>query len=108
MSIRSSRRKSAIRALIIICLPSFASLWIAHLTIAIPRMILAETALSLLGLGLRSPALNCDVLLQQAQNFRRVTTCPWLLIPDAFVIVTAIEYNFVGGGWRDAGDPCNQ
>ena len=82
-------------------LPSFASYLIVHLTLAIPRMILAETALSFPGLGLRSPALRWGVLLQRAQNFRSVAIYPWLLI----VIVTVMAFNFVGDSMRDAADP---
>ena len=89
-------------------LPSFASYLIVHLTLAIPRMILAETALSFLGLGLRSPALSWGVLLQRAQNFRSVAIYPWLLIPAAFVIITVMAFNFVGDGLRDAADPYKQ
>ena len=89
-------------------LPSFASYLIVHLTLAIPRMILAETALSFLGLGLRSPALSWGVLLQRAQNFRSVAIYPWLLIPAAFVIVTVMAFNFLGDGLRDAADPYKQ
>ena len=86
-------------------LPSFASYLIVHLTLAVPEMILAETALSFLGLGMRSPALSWGVLLQRAQNFRAIAIFPWLLIPALFVVITVVAFNFVGDGLRDAADP---
>ncbi|HRW05483.1 MAG: ABC transporter permease [Caldilineaceae bacterium] len=85
--------------------PSFFSHIIASLTLAIPGMIIAETALSFLGLGLRSPAISWGVLLQEAQNIRAVATAPWLLIPGLAVIVTVLALNFLGDGLRDAADP---
>ena len=86
-------------------LPGFMSFLIVHLTLAIPGMILGETALSFLGVGLRAPVVSWGVLLQQAQNIRSVALTPWLLIPAVFVIVTVLCFNFVGDGLRDAGDP---
>jgi len=86
-------------------LPSFASYLIVHLTLAIPDMIIAETALSFLGLGMRSPALSWGVLLQRAQNFRSIAVYPWLLIPALFVVITVMAFNFLGDGLRDAADP---
>ena len=86
-------------------LPSFGSYLIVHLTLAIPDMILAETALSFLGLGLRPPAVSWGVLLQRAMNFRSIAIFPWLLIPALFVIVTVMAFNFIGDGMRDAADP---
>ena len=68
-------------------------------------MILAETSLSFLGLGLRAPAISWGVLLQQAQNVRTVALAPWLLIPALFVVITVLAFNFVGDGLRDAADP---
>ena len=68
-------------------------------------MILAETSLSFLGLGLRSPAVSWGVLLQKAQNLRSVAIYPWLLIPALFVVVTVMAFNFLGDGLRDAADP---
>jgi len=85
--------------------PSFASHIIASLTLAIPGMIIAETALSFLGLGLRSPVVSWGVLLQDAQSIRAVATAPWLLIPALAVIVTVLAFNFFGDGLRDAADP---
>jgi peptide/nickel transport system permease protein len=68
-------------------------------------MILGETALSFIGVGLRAPVVSWGVLLQQAQNIRSVSLTPWLLIPAIFVIVTVLCFNFVGDGLRDAADP---
>jgi len=86
-------------------LPSFLSYLIVNLTLAIPNMILGETALSFLGLGLRPPVVSWGTLLQDAQNFRTVALHPWLLIPSIFVIVTVLAFNFLGDGLRDAADP---
>ncbi len=86
-------------------LPSFGSHIIAALTLAIPDMILAETALSFLGLGLRSPVNSWGVLLQEAQNLSSVALAPWLLIPGIAVVVTILAFNFLGDGLRDAADP---
>ena len=85
--------------------PSFASHIIASMTLAIPAMILAETSLSFLGLGLRSPINSWGVLLQEAQNIRSVSTAPWLLLPGVMVIFAVISLNFMGDGMRDAADP---
>jgi peptide/nickel transport system permease protein len=85
--------------------PSFTSHIIASLTLAIPGTILAETALSFLGLGLRPPVVSWGVLLQEAQNVRAVATAPWLLIPGLAVVVTVLALNFLGDGLRDAADP---
>ncbi len=86
-------------------LPSFTSHIIASITLAIPAMILAETALSFLGLGLRSPLNSWGVLLQEAQNIRSVSTAPWLLLPGVMVVIAVISLNFLGDGLRDAADP---
>jgi peptide/nickel transport system permease protein len=85
--------------------PSFLSYLIVSLTLAIPGMILGETALSYLGLGLRAPIVSWGVLLQQAQNFSVVALYPWLMIPALFVILTVLAFNFLGDGLRDAADP---
>ena len=69
---------------------------------------LAETALSFLGLGLRAPAVSWGVLLQRAQNVRSVVVYPWLMIPGLFVIATVMAFNFLGDGLRDAADPYKQ
>lgn len=86
-------------------LPGFMSYLIVHLTLAVPGMILGETALSFIGIGLRPPVVSWGVLLQQAQNIRTVALNPWLLIPAMFVVVTVLCFNFVGDGLRDAADP---
>ena len=78
---------------------------IVDLTLAIPYMILGETALSFLGLGLRPPVVSWGVLLHEAQNVQSVALHPWLLIPGLFVIVSVLAFNFVGDGLRDAADP---
>jgi peptide/nickel transport system permease protein len=85
--------------------PMFASHLIASLSLSIPGMILGETSLSFLGLGLRAPAVSWGVLLADAQKFRNVALYPWTLIPGAFVIITVMAFNFVGDGLRDAADP---
>ena len=86
-------------------LPSFLSYIIASLTLSIPRMILSETGLSYLGLGLRSPAISWGVLLKDAQNVRSLALTPWVLLPALAVILTVMAFNFVGDGLRDAADP---
>jgi peptide/nickel transport system permease protein len=86
-------------------LPSFASHIIASLTLAVPAMILAETALSFLGLGLQPPIVSWGVLLQEAQNIRSVATAPWLLLPGFAVIIAVLALNFMGDGLRDSADP---
>lgn len=85
--------------------PSFYSHIIASITLAIPGMILSETSLSYLGLGIRPPAISWGVLLQEAQNLRAIAMAPWLLIPGLFVVITVLAFNFVGDGLRDAADP---
>lgn len=86
-------------------LPGFMSYLIVSLTLSVPSMILGETALSFLGIGLRAPIISWGVLLQQAQNIRTVSLYPWLLIPAGFVVATVLCFNFVGDGLRDAADP---
>jgi peptide/nickel transport system permease protein len=86
-------------------LPSFLSYIIASLTLAIPNMILAETGLSYIGLGLRAPAISWGVLLREAQNVRSLVLAPWVLTPALAVIVAILAFNFVGDGLRDAADP---
>jgi peptide/nickel transport system permease protein len=86
-------------------LPSFFSHIIASLTLAIPGMILAETSLSFLGLGLRPPTISWGVLLQEAQNLQTVALAPWLMIPALFVVISILSFNFMGDGLRDAADP---
>jgi peptide/nickel transport system permease protein len=86
-------------------LPSFMSHIIVSLTLAVPGMILGETSLSFLGLGLRPPVTSWGVLLKEAQNVQAVAFQPWLLTPVIFVIITVMAFNFVGDGLRDAADP---
>jgi peptide/nickel transport system permease protein len=86
-------------------LPSTSSHVIVSLTLAVPNMILAETALSFLGLGLRPPITSWGVLLKEASNVQAVAQQPWLLTPVIFVILTVLAFNFVGDGLRDAADP---
>ncbi|MDQ7841343.1 MAG: ABC transporter permease [bacterium] len=86
-------------------LPAVASHIIAASTLAIPVMIISETSLSYLGLGIRPPAISWGVLLQEAQNIQTVANAPWLLIPGLLVIVAVLAFNLVGDGLRDAADP---
>jgi peptide/nickel transport system permease protein len=85
--------------------PSFVSHIIAATTLAIPAMIISETSLSFLGLGLRPPAISWGVLLQDAQNVQALVISPWLLIPAIPVIIAVLAFNFMGDGIRDAADP---
>jgi peptide/nickel transport system permease protein len=85
--------------------PSFLSHIIAATTLAIPAMIISETSLSFLGLGLRPPAISWGVLLQQAQNIQALAISPWLLIPSIPVTIVILAFNFLGDGLRDAADP---
>ena len=89
-------------------LPLFTSHLIASLTLSVPGMIIAETALSFLGLGLQPPVVSWGVLLQEAQNIRSVATAPWLMLPGAAVVIAVLALNFVGDGLRDAADPYKQ
>ncbi|TDE03098.1 ABC transporter permease [Jiangella asiatica] len=86
-------------------LPSFTSHLIASLSLSIPAMILAETALSFLGMGLQAPVVSWGVLLQDAQDIRTVATAAWLLLPGLAVVAAVLALNFVGDGLRDAADP---
>lgn len=86
-------------------LPSFASHLIASATLSIPSMILGETALSFLGLGLRPPITSWGVLLNEAQNINVVALYPWLMLPAVPVIILVLAFNFLGDGLRDAADP---
>jgi peptide/nickel transport system permease protein len=88
--------------------PSFLSHIIASISLAIPGMILSETALSFIGIGLRPPAVSWGVMLQEAQNIRSVAYYPWLLfIPAVPILVSVLAFNFLGDGLRDAADPYN-
>jgi len=86
-------------------LPGFASYIIVSLTISIPGMILGETSLSFLGIGLRAPTISWGVMLQDAQSLQSVALLPWLLWPCAFVVTAVLMFNFLGDGMRDAADP---
>jgi peptide/nickel transport system permease protein len=85
--------------------PSFMSHLIASATLSIPAMILGETALSFLGLGLRPPITSWGVLLVEAQNINVVALYPWLMLPVVPVILVVLAFNFLGDGLRDAADP---
>lgn len=86
-------------------LPAFTSNLIVSATLAIPNMILGETALSFLGLGLRPPITSWGVLLAEAQNINAVALYPWLMTPVAMIVLTVLAFNFLGDGLRDAADP---
>ena len=86
-------------------LPSFTSHLIASATLSIPSMILGETALSFLGLGLRPPITSWGVLLTEAQNMNAVELYPWIMTPVIPVIIVVLAFNFFGDGLRDAADP---
>ncbi len=86
--------------------PSFSSHIIASLTLAVPLMILAETSLSFLGIGLQPPSVSWGTLLKEAQNIRSISEAPWLLIaPASMIVVAVLSLNFLGDGLRDAADP---
>lgn len=89
-------------------LPSFTSFIIVDLVISFPYMILAETALSFVGLGLRPPTVSWGVLLQQAQSVRVIEQTPWLFIPAVFVVIAVLAFTIIGDGLRDAADPYSE
>ena len=93
------------RIIFVHLVPLFASHIIAATTLALPAMIISETSLSFLGLGLRAPAISWGVLLQQAQNVQTLAISPWLLLPALPVVVVILAFNFLGDGLRDAADP---
>ncbi|MEE3336198.1 MAG: ABC transporter permease, partial [Candidatus Latescibacterota bacterium] len=97
----ASQRRVMLRHL----LPGFTSHIIVSLTLTLPNMILGETALSFLGLGLRPPITSWGVLLKEAQSVQAVALHPWLLTPAIIVIIAVLAFNFVGDGLRDAADP---
>ena len=96
---------SEMRIIVRHMVPSFLSYIIASLTLAIPGIILAETGLSFLGLGLRAPAISWGVLLQEAQNLKSLALAPWVFWPGVAVIFSVLCFNFLGDGLRDAADP---
>jgi peptide/nickel transport system permease protein len=96
---------SQLRIILRHMVPTFLSHIIATSSLAIPLIIISETSLSFLGLGIRPPAISWGVLLQEAQNIQTLALAPWLLIPGLVVIVAALAFNLVGDGLRDASDP---
>ena len=86
-------------------LPGFTSHIIVVLTLTVPAMILGETSLSFLGLGLRPPVVSWGVMLQDCMKMEVVANYPWLLFPLSFIIITVLSFNFIGDGMRDAADP---
>ena len=78
---------------------------IASITLSIPGMIMGETALSFLGVGLREPVVSWGVLLKEAQMLSTVAVAPWLLLPVVAVVLSVLAFNFTGDGLRDAADP---
>jgi peptide/nickel transport system permease protein len=96
---------SRMRVILRHMVPTFLSHIIATSSLAIPVMIINETSLSFLGLGIRPPAISWGVLLQEAQNIQTLALAPWLLIPGGIVIVAVLAFNLVGDGLRDASDP---
>ena len=89
-------------------LPAFTSYIIVDLVISFPYMILSETALSFIGLGLRPPAISWGILLQDAQNIRAIEQAPWLFIPAIFVVLAVLAFTVLGDGVRDAADPYSE
>lgn len=103
-----SARLSGARASRIIArhlLPAFTGYIIVDLVISFPYMILSETALSFVGLGLRPPSISWGVLLQTAQTVRTIEQAPWLFLPAAFVVIAVLSFSILGDGLRDAADP---
>jgi peptide/nickel transport system permease protein len=96
---------SQARTIMVHMIPTFTSHIIATSTLAIPVMIVTETSLSFLGLGMRPPAISWGVMLQEAQNIQTLALAPWLLIPGVVVIISVLVFNLVGDGLRDAADP---
>ena len=99
---------SQIRIIFKHLMPGLTSHLIVSITLAVPGMILAETALSFIGLGIQPPAVSWGTLLQDAQDIVAIAYHPWKLIPAAFVIATVLLFNFIGDGLRDAADPYSE
>jgi peptide/nickel transport system permease protein len=93
------------RIILIHMVPSFLSHIIASLSLSIPFMIISETGLSFIGLGLRAPAISWGVLLQEAQNVSSIALAPWVFWPAVAVVLAVLAFNFLGDGLRDAADP---
>src|SRR5207253_8998656 len=93
------------RIIFVHLVPLFLSHIIAATTLALPAMVISETSLSFLGLGLRPPAISWGVLLQEAQNVQTLAISPWLMLPAVPVIIAVMAFNFLGDGLRDAADP---
>ncbi len=89
-------------------LPAFTSYIIVDLVISFPYMILSETALSFIGLGLRPPSISWGILLKDAQNVRAIEQAPWLFIPALFVVAAVLAFTLLGDGIRDAADPYSE
>lgn len=96
---------SDLRIIVVHLLPGFTSHLILAVTLMIPQMILYETALSFLGLGMQPPAVSWGVLLQDFRDILAIYHIPWLLIPAGWVLATVLLFNFIGDGLRDAADP---
>jgi peptide/nickel transport system permease protein len=96
---------SELRVILYHMVPSFTSHLVASLTLSIPAMILSETSLSFLGLGLQAPIVSWGVLLQAAQNLRSIVHAPWMFLPGLAIVIAVLAFNFVGDGLRDAADP---
>jgi peptide/nickel transport system permease protein len=97
--------RSSLEIIFVHLIPSFMSHIIASASMAIPSMIIGETSLSFLGIGLQPPAVSWGVLLKTAQNLQTVALAPWLMLPGVFVVFTVLAFNFLGDGIRDATDP---
>ncbi len=96
---------SDLRVILRHMVPSFLSYIIAITTLTIPELIMSETALSFIGLGLRPPVVSWGVLLRDTQSVSSVALSPWLLLPGIVLIITVVAFNFFGDGVRDAADP---
>ena len=97
----ASHRRVLFRHLI----PGFTSHIVVSLTLTLPGMVLGETALSFLGLGLRPPVVSWGVMLQDCMSMEVLGNYPWILLPTLFIVVTVLSFNFAGDGLRDAADP---
>jgi peptide/nickel transport system permease protein len=86
-------------------LPNTMSYLIVAATLSFPGMILAESSMSFLGLGIKEPMTSWGLLLKQAQQMSVLKSSPWILAPGIFIIVTVLAFNFVGDAMRDAIDP---